>query len=284
MVEILDGKKTAAYFDEKLTQEVIDLKEKGVVPGLAVIMVGNNSASEVYVRNKKRRAKNIGINFEEIILPESITEKELLKEIDKLNNREEIDGFIVQLPLPEHISEENIINAVHPDKDVDGFAPYNVGKLYMNDPIRVPATAKGIMLLLKQYNINVDGKNVVIVGRSNIVGRPVAAMMLNANATVTITHTHTKNLSDFTKNADILVVAIGQGEYITADYVKDGAVVIDVGMNRVNGKLTGDVKFDEVSKKASFITPVPGGIGPMTITGLVYQTVDIAKERLNGQK
>lgn len=284
MSEILDGKKTAAFFDEKLTQEVLDLKEKGVVPGLAVIMVGNNSASEIYVRNKKRRAKNIGINFEEIILPESITEKELLQEIDNLNNRKEIDGFIVQLPLPEHISEENIINAVHPDKDVDGFAPYNVGKLYMNDPIRVPATAKGIMLLLKQYNINVDGKNVVVVGRSNIVGRPVAAMMLNANATVTIAHSHTKNLSEITKNADILVVAIGQGEYITADYVKEGAVVIDVGMNRVNDKLTGDVKFDEVSKKASFITPVPGGIGPMTITGLVYQTVDIAKERLNGQK
>lgn len=284
MSKILDGKKTAAFFDEKLTQEVLDLKEKGVVPGLAVIMVGNNSASEIYVRNKKRRAKNIGINFEEIILPESITEKELLQEIDNLNNRKEIDGFIVQLPLPEHISEENIINAVHPDKDVDGFAPYNVGKLYMNDPIRVPATAKGIMLLLKQYNINVDGKNVVVVGRSNIVGRPVAAMMLNANATVTIAHSHTKNLSEITKKADILVVAIGQGEYITADYVKEGAVVIDVGMNRVNDKLTGDVKFDEVSKKASFITPVPGGIGPMTITGLVYQTVDIAKERLNGQK
>lgn len=284
MSEILDGKKTAAIFDKKLTQEIIQLKEKNIIPGLAVIMVGNNSASEIYVRNKRRRAKNIGINFEEINLPDTISENDLLAEVEKLNNREDIDGFIVQLPLPAHISEERIVNAVRPEKDVDGFAPYNVGKLYMNDQNRVPATAKGIMLLLEQYNIDIDGKNVVIVGRSNIVGRPVAAMMLNANATVTIAHSHTKNLAEITKKADILIVAIGQGEFITADYVKAGAVVVDVGMNRVNDKLTGDVNFDEVSVKTSWITPVPGGVGPMTITGLLYQTVNIAKERINGQK
>ncbi|MGR3741644.1 bifunctional 5,10-methylenetetrahydrofolate dehydrogenase/5,10-methenyltetrahydrofolate cyclohydrolase [Companilactobacillus sp. DQM5] len=284
MDNILDGKKTAAEIDEELIKRIALLKEKNVVPGLSVIMVGNDSASEIYVRNKKKRAQKLGINFNEVILPETVSEEDLLKEIDKLNNSDEIDGFIVQLPLPSHISEEKIVNAVKPEKDVDGFAPYNFGKLYMNDPKQVPATARGIMLLLNQYNINVDGKNVVIVGRSNIVGRPVAALMLNANATVTIAHSHTKNLKEITKKADILIVAIGQSEFITSDYIKEGAVVVDVGMDRVDGKLTGDIKFDEVSKHASLITPVPGGVGPMTITGLMYQTISIAEKRANAKR
>ncbi|MDO1605558.1 tetrahydrofolate dehydrogenase/cyclohydrolase catalytic domain-containing protein [Lactobacillus sp. YT155] len=283
MDNILDGKATASYFDEEMLTRIAKLKEKDITPGLAVIMVGDNSASEIYVRNKKRRAEKLGFNFEEILLLDSISESELLSEIDKLNNRDDIDGFIVQLPLPKHINEDTIVNAVNPAKDVDGFAPYNVGKLYMNDPQQVPATAKGIMLLLEKYKIDVDGKNVVIVGRSNIVGRPVASLMLNAHATVTITHSHTKNLSEVTRQADILIVAIGRSEFITADFVKDGAVVVDVGMNRVDGKLTGDVKFDEVSPKASLITPVPGGVGPMTITGLMYQTIQIAERRANAK-
>lgn len=283
MDNILDGKATAGYFDEKMLTRIAKLKEKNVIPDLAVIMVGDNSASEIYVRNKKRRAEKLGFNFEEILLPDSISESELLKEIDKLNNRDDIDGFIVQLPLPKYINEDTIVNAVNPAKDVDGFAPYNVGKLYMNDPQQVPATAKGIMLLLEKYDIDVDGKNVVIVGRSNIVGRPVASLMLNAHATVTVTHSHTKNLSEVTRQADILIVAIGRSEFITADFVKEGAVVVDVGMNRVDGKLTGDVKFDEVSPKASLITPVPGGVGPMTITGLMYQTIQIAERRANAE-
>ncbi|GKQ42553.1 bifunctional protein FolD [Companilactobacillus sp. RD055328] len=284
MDKILDGKNTAIQYDEEMVQTIASLKQDNVTPGLAVIMVGNNSASEIYVRNKKRRAEKLGFNFEEIKLPESISEDELLNEVNKLNQRDDIDGFIVQLPLPEHISEEKIVNAVNADKDVDGFAPYNVGKLFMNDPKQVPATAKGIMLLLEKYNVELDGKNVVIVGRSNIVGRPVAALMLNANATVTVTHSHTKNLSEVTKQADILIVAIGKSEFITSDYIKSGAVVIDVGMNRVDGKLSGDVDFDSAIKQASLITPVPGGVGPMTITGLMYQTIEIAKKRANAKR
>lgn len=284
MDKILNGKETAQEYDEEMLKMVSELKQAGVTPGLAVIMVGNNGASEVYVRNKKRRAEKLGFNFEEVLLPETISEDDLLNEVNKLNNRNDIDGFIVQLPLPEHINEDKIVNAVNKDKDVDGFAPYNVGKLFMNDPEQIPATAKGIMLLLEKYNINLDGKRVVIVGRSNIVGRPVAALMLNANATVTIAHSHTKNLSKITQEADILVVAIGKGKFITADYVKENAVVVDVGMNRIDGKLAGDVDFDEVIKKASLVTPVPGGVGPMTITGLMYQTINIARKRANAKR
>lgn len=284
MTKLLDGKLTAATYDDKMIQEITDLKKQGIVPGLAVIMVGNNPASEVYVKNKKRRAEKLGIHYEQVNLPELISEEELLQEVNKLNNRVDIDGFIVQLPLPNHISEEKIVNAVNPDKDVDGFSPYNVGKLFMNEEKRVPATAKGIMLILNKYNIDLDGKNVVIIGRSNIVGRPVAAMMLNANATVTVTHSHTKNLKEITNKADILIVAIGKGKFITKDYIKDNAIVVDVGMNRIDGKLVGDVDFDDVFEKASYVTPVPGGVGPMTITGLMDQTIAIAKERANGNR
>lgn len=279
----LDGKKVAAALDEKMTQRVSELKKKGVTPGIAVVLVGDNSASAVYVRNKQRRAEKLGMKSELIHLNEDVSETELLTKITELNNDPTIDGFLVQLPLPTHIDEDRIINSIDSKKDVDGFTPDNVGHLWIGDPQTKPATAAGILMMLDYYDVDLDGKNVVIIGRSNIVGKPVAAMMLAKNATVTITHSHTKNLKELAKTADILVVAIGRAKFVNKDYVKDGAVVIDVGMDRdENGKLCGDVDFDDVKDLAAMMTPVPGGVGPMTITALMDQVIEIAEKRANG--
>lgn len=282
-VNLLEGKKVATSLDETMTKRVQVLKEKGVTPGLAVILVGDNSASAVYVRNKKRRAEKLGIDFQLIHFDITVTEKELLSKINELNNDPAIDGFIVQLPVPDHIDEDKVIEAISPAKDVDGFTPISVGNLWIGTPLTKPATASGILMMLDYYNVDLDGKNVVIVGRSNIVGKPTAALMLNRNATVTITHSHTKNLKEITSKADVLVVAIGQAKFIKKDYVKDQAIVIDVGMDRdENGKLCGDVDFDDVKDHVSMITPVPGGVGPMTITALVDQVIELAEGRANG--
>ncbi|MQS75042.1 tetrahydrofolate dehydrogenase/cyclohydrolase catalytic domain-containing protein [Companilactobacillus halodurans] len=282
-MKLLEGKKVAQALDETMTKRVEELKAKGVTPGLAVILVGDNSASAVYVRNKKRRAEKLGINFQLIHFEQDVTEKELLTKIDELNHDKNIDGFIVQLPVPDHIDEDKVIEAIDPRKDVDGFTPISVGNLWIGTPLTKPATASGILMMLDHYKVDLDGKNVVIVGRSNIVGKPTAALMLDRNATVTITHSHTKNLKEITSKADVLVVAIGQAKFIKKDYVKDQAIVVDVGMDRdENGKLCGDVDFDDVSDKVSMITPVPGGVGPMTITALVDQVIELAEGRANG--
>ncbi|KAE9562849.1 bifunctional 5,10-methylenetetrahydrofolate dehydrogenase/5,10-methenyltetrahydrofolate cyclohydrolase [Companilactobacillus kimchii] len=282
-VNLLEGKKVATALDETMTKRVQVLKEKGVTPGLAVILVGDNSASAVYVRNKKRRAEKLGIDFQLIHFDATVTEQELLNKIDELNNDPAIDGFIVQLPVPDHIDEDKVIEAISPAKDVDGFTPISVGNLWIGTPLTKPATASGILMMLDYYNVDLDGKNVVIVGRSNIVGKPTAALMLDRNATVTITHSHTKNLKEITSKADVLVVAIGQAKFIKKDYVKDQAIVIDVGMDRdENGKLCGDVDFEDVKDHVSMITPVPGGVGPMTITALVDQVIELAEGRANG--
>ncbi|WP_442886184.1 bifunctional 5,10-methylenetetrahydrofolate dehydrogenase/5,10-methenyltetrahydrofolate cyclohydrolase [Companilactobacillus sp. HBUAS56275] len=282
-MELLEGKKVAAALDETMTKRVQVLKEKGVTPGLAVILVGDNSASAVYVRNKKRRAEKLGIDFQLIHFDATVTEQELLNKINELNNDPAIDGFIVQLPVPDHIDEDKVIEAINPAKDVDGFTPISVGNLWIGTPLTKPATASGILMMLDYYNVDLDGKNVVIVGRSNIVGKPTAALMLDRNATITITHSHTKNLKEITSKADVLVVAIGQAKFIKKDYVKDQAIVIDVGMDRdENGKLCGDVDFDDVKDQVSMITPVPGGVGPMTITALVDQVIELAEGRANG--
>ncbi|WP_125768748.1 bifunctional methylenetetrahydrofolate dehydrogenase/methenyltetrahydrofolate cyclohydrolase FolD [Companilactobacillus furfuricola] len=278
----LDGKKVASACDESMLKRVADLKAKGITPGIAVVLVGDNSASAVYVRNKQRRAEKLGMKSQLIHFKADVSEEELLTKIDELNADPEIDGFLVQLPLPDHIDEDRVINAIDPKKDVDGFAPENVGHLWIGEPQTKPATAAGILMMLDYYDVDLDGKNVVIIGRSNIVGKPVAAMMLDKNATVTVAHSHTKNLKQLAKTADVLVVAIGRAKMIDADYVKDGAIVIDVGMDRdENGKLCGDVDFDSVKDTASMMTPVPGGVGPMTITALMDRVVELAEERAN---
>ncbi|WP_338214033.1 bifunctional 5,10-methylenetetrahydrofolate dehydrogenase/5,10-methenyltetrahydrofolate cyclohydrolase [Companilactobacillus muriivasis] len=282
-MKLLEGKKVAAALDETMAQRVSDLKKRGVTPGLAVILVGDNSASAVYVRNKKRRAEKLGINFQLIHFEDTVSEQELLEKIDELNNDQTVDGFIVQLPVPDHIDEDKVIEAIDPHKDVDGFTPISVGNLWIGTPLTKPATASGILMMLDHYDVDLDGKNVVIVGRSNIVGKPTAALMLDRNATVTITHSHTKNLKEITSKADVLVVAIGKAKFITQDYVKDQVIVIDVGMDRdENGKLCGDVDFEDVKNKAAMMTPVPGGVGPMTITALVDQVIELAEGRANG--
>ena len=282
-VKLLEGKKVATTLDESMKKRVEKLKADGVTPGLAVILVGENSASAVYVRNKKRRAEKLGINFQLIHFEDTVTEAQLLSKIDELNNDRTIDGFIVQLPVPDHIDEDKVIEAINPRKDVDGFTPISVGNLWIGTPLTKPATASGILMMLDHYDVDLDGKNVVIVGRSNIVGKPTAALMLDRNATVTIAHSHTKNLKEITSKADVLVIAIGKAKFIKKDYVKDQAIVIDVGMDRdENGKLCGDVDFDDVKEKASMMTPVPGGVGPMTITALVDQVIELAEGRANG--
>lgn len=271
----LDGRALADKLQEELRQEVSAWEEKGKkLPKLVVILVGEDVGSQVYVRNKERAAKKIGFHSQIDRLEASVTEEELLKKIDEYNQDAEVDGILVQLPLPKHIDEEKIILAIDSKKDVDGFHPLNMGKLFIGQPDKVPCTPYGIIQLLKEYDIEMDGKNAVIIGRSNIVGKPMAQLLLMENATVTIAHSRTKDLKEVAKQADILIVAIGRGEFVTADFVKEGAVVVDVGMNRhADGHLVGDVKFDEVSEKASFITPVPGGVGPMTISMLMEQTV-----------
>ncbi len=279
MARIISGKEVSAAKREELKLRVAALKTKNIDIGLAVIIVGNNSASRVYVNNKKKGCEEIGVKSFEYALPENTTQEELLKLIDELNNDNRVDGILCQLPLPSHIDEQAVINSIDPKKDVDAFHPFNVGHIMIGDYTFLPCTPAGIMEMLKYYNISVAGKKCVVIGRSNIVGKPMAMLLLKENGTVEICHSRTENLKDETLSADILVAAVGKAYFVTADMVKDGAVVIDVGMNRnEEGKLCGDVLYDDVEKKASFITPVPGGVGPMTITMLLENTVRAAEK------
>lgn len=281
---ILDGRMLSKKIRTNVSEKVSLLKQEGITPKLVVILVGEDPASQVYVRNKRKTAHALGIEAVDIRLPENVEEDELIRLIDELNSDGTVHGILVQLPLPKHINENKVTYRIIPEKDVDGFHPLNIGKLFMNIPGPLPCTPRGIMEFFKEYDIPVSGKRVVIVGRSNIVGRPMAALLVNSDATVTIAHSKTKNLAEVTKQADILIVAIGKGEFIDENYVKKGAVVIDVGMNRNNdGKLVGDVNMESVSKVASYITPVPGGVGPMTIAMLMKQTVELAERSVAGE-
>ena len=277
MANIIDGKLVSKKVKQEVADEVSVLKEKGITPGLAVIIVGDDSASRVYVNNKKEACAEVGFYSEEYALPAETSMEELLELIDVLNGRSDIDGILCQLPLPKHLDEKAVIDYIDSSKDVDAFSPVNVGKIMIGDYDFLPCTPAGVMELLKHYEIEVEGKECVVIGRSNIVGKPMGMLLLHKNGTVTICHSRTKNLKEVCKRADILVAAVGIAEFVTADMVKEGAVVIDVGMNRKDGKLCGDVKFDEVSDKASFITPVPGGVGPMTIGMLMKNTLKAAK-------
>lgn len=280
MAKIIDGKAVSAEVRAEIKAETEKfISESGITPGLAVIIVGSNPASQVYVRNKKRACGEVGFFSSVIEMPEETTESELLDKIAELNSDEKIHGILVQLPLPKHISEEKIILAIDPKKDVDAFHPYNVGRIVTGDYDLAPCTPSGVMELLRRYGISVRGKECVIAGRSNIVGKPMALLMLAADATVTVCHSKTANLAEVCRRADILITAIGKPKFFGADYVKDGAVVIDVGINRTeDGKLCGDVDFDAVLDKVSAITPVPGGVGPMTITMLLRNTLSAAKK------
>ena len=270
MTKIIDGKAISLEIKNELKEKAASLKAAGVTVTLAVIQVGNNPASTVYVNNKKKGCEYIGIESASYELPEETTEKELLSLIDELNTREDINGILVQLPLPKHIDEDKVIKAIDPKKDVDGFHPQSVGALCIGQPGFVSCTPAGIIELLKRSGIDIAGKECVILGRSNIVGKPMSLLMLRENATVTVAHSKTANLKEVTSRADILIVAIGRPKMVTADYVKEGAVVIDVGINRdENNKLCGDVDYDDVAPKCSAITPVPGGVGPMTIAMLL---------------
>lgn len=277
MAHIIDGKLVSKKVKQEVADEVAILKEKGITPGLAVIIVGDDPASRVYVNNKKKACAEVGFYSEEYALPAETSMEELLELIDVLNGRSDINGILCQLPLPKHLDEKAVIDYIDSSKDVDAFSPVNVGKIMIGDYDFLPCTPAGVMELLKHYEIDVEGKECVVIGRSNIVGKPMGMLLLHKNGTVTICHSRTKNLKEVCKRADILVAAVGIAEFVTADMVKDGAVVIDVGMNRKDGKLCGDVKFDEVSQKASFITPVPGGVGPMTIGMLMKNTLKAAK-------
>ena len=277
MVKIIDGKELAKTTTDNLKFEIENLKKKGIVPALVVIVVGEDQASQIYVKNKHRVAESIGIKSIITKLPSSTSESDLLALINEYNENPDVHGILVQLPLPKQINEKKITESIRPEKDVDGFHPVNIGRLVMNDPLAIPCTPMGIMRMFTAYDIDVEGKNAVVVGRSNIVGKPMAALLLNANATVTVTHSHTQNLSEITKQADILVVAIGQANFVKKADVKQGAVVIDVGMNRLDsGKLAGDVDKD-VSDVAGYLTPVPKGVGPMTIAMLMEQTIELTK-------
>ncbi|MBC2182071.1 bifunctional methylenetetrahydrofolate dehydrogenase/methenyltetrahydrofolate cyclohydrolase FolD [Listeria sp. FSL L7-0233] len=278
MGEIIDGKKLAKEIQEKVTNEVAELAKTGKKPGLAVVLVGDNQASRTYVRNKQKRTEEAGMKSVLIELPENVTEEKLLSVVEELNEDKTIHGILVQLPLPKHISEEKVIDTISYDKDVDGFHPVNVGNLFIGKESFVPCTPAGIIELIKSTGTQIEGKRAVVIGRSNIVGKPVAQLLLNENATVTIAHSRTKDLPQVAKEADILVVATGLAKFVKKDYIKPGAIVIDVGMDRdENNKLCGDVDFDDVVEEAGFITPVPGGVGPMTITMLLANTLKAAK-------
>ena len=281
MSRLIDGKVISAAVKERVKNEVAQLNGKGITVGLAVIIVGEDPASKIYVANKKKACEALGIISEEYALPESTTEEELLGLIDTLNAKKSINGILCQLPLPRHLDEKRIINAISPEKDVDAFHPVNVGRIMIGDYDFVPCTPAGIMEMLAYENIETEGKRCVVIGRSNIVGKPMAMLLLHKNGTVTICHSRTRNLKEICLGADILVAAVGKAKFVTADMVKEGAVVIDVGMNRENGKLCGDVDFEAVKDKASAITPVPGGVGPMTIAMLMQNTLTAAK-RQNG--
>jgi len=278
MANIIDGKKISQEIKDELKEQVKVLKAEGKSTALAVIQVGNDPASSVYVNNKKKACAYIGIESLSYELPEQTTEEELLALVEKLNADDTVHGILVQLPVPKHIDADKIIQTISPKKDVDGFHPENVGNLVIGEKGFVSCTPAGIIQLLKRSNIEISGKNCVVVGRSNIVGKPMALLMLRENATVTIAHSKTQNLKELCKTADILIVAIGKPQFITAEYVKEGAVIIDVGIHRdAENKLCGDVKFDEVEPLASAITPVPGGVGPMTIAMLMNNCVEASK-------
>lgn len=277
---LIDGKKIADEYRRKLKDEIQELPS---VPGFAAIRIGKDAASAIYVRLKHKMCDELGINFVEHHLPETVTQNELIELIEKLNKDDSINGILLQSPIPYHLNILEAFKAIAPEKDVDGFSPINVGRLAQGQECFAACTPLGIMTLLKEYNIDVEGKHCVVVGRSNIVGRPMAQLLLNANATVTICHSHTKNLSEITKTADVLVVAIGNPKFITADMVKEGAVVVDVGINRMSDtkKIIGDVDFENVKDKCSYITPVPGGVGPMTIITLMSNVLKAYKMQNN---
>ena len=278
MATIINGKELAAKIRADLKLEVEELKQKGIFPKLAVIMVGNDSASAVYVRNKSKACNEIGIEFEEFLLPENTTREELLGLIEELNNRKDVNGILLQSPIPKHLDIREAFNAINYKKDVDGFHPINVGKLAIGEDCFISCTPAGVMKMLEEYNIEIEGKHAVVIGRSNIVGKPLAQCLLNKNATVNTCHSRTKNLKDITKQADILVAAIGIPSYETEDLVKEGAILLYIGINRNDdGKLVGDVDYQNIESKASYITPVPGGVGPMTIAMLMTNVVKAAK-------
>lgn len=281
---LINGKEISAKIRKELEQEVAELTAAGIKPGLAVILVGNNPASRTYVTSKQKSCKAIGMESLLIEMPEDVEEATLLAKIEELNNQDDIHGILVQLPLPAHISEQKVIETISHTKDVDGFHPINVGKMMIGQDTFLPCTPYGVMKMLEHEGIEISGKHAVIIGRSNIVGKPQGQLLLRENATVTYCHSKTPDLASFTQKADILVAAIGKAKMITKDYVKQGGVVIDVGMNRdENNKLCGDVDFDDVVEKAGYITPVPGGVGPMTITMLLANTVKSARNVLNNR-
>ena len=280
-MEIIDGKELAKKIRGELKIEVDKLRSKGIVPKLAVIMVGNDKASEVYVRNKSKACKEIGIEFDEFLLDSNIKQKDLINLIHNLNERKDVNGILLQSPIPEHLNIREAFDAIDYKKDVDGFNPINIGKLAIGEETFVSCTPSGVIKMLEEYNIQIEGKRAVIIGRSNIVGKPLIQCLLNKNATVTICHSRTKNIEEITTEADILIAALGKPKFVKENMVKENAVVIDVGINRnEDGKLVGDVDFENVSKKASYITPVPGGVGPMTVAMLMYNVVKAAKLQL----
>ncbi len=279
MAVILDGKETARKTREKLKAKVEKIKEKGVSPKLAVIMVGDDGASKIYVRNKSKACEELGIEYEEFLLGDETSQEELLELIQSLNERQDVHGILLQSPIPKHLDINEAFRTIKPEKDVDGFNPVNVGKLVLGQETFISCTPFGIIKMLEEYNIPIEGKNAVVIGRSNIVGKPMLQCLLNKHATVTICHSRTKNLEEVTKNADILVAAIGKAKFVTEKMVKPGAVVIDVGINRnEEGKVCGDVDFERVKNIASYITPVPGGVGPMTIAMLMTNIVKAASK------
>ena len=278
MAKIIDGKAISAEIKEELKEKVAEYKKQGVEITLAVVKVGNDPASAVYVRNKEKACEYVGITSRTLALPEETTEEELLKVVNDLNEDKAVNGILVQLPLPKHIDESKVLLAIDSNKDVDGFHPVNVGKMVIGEETFLPCTPAGIIEMLKRTDVEISGKECVVIGRSNIVGKPMSMLMLKENATVTIAHSRTKDLKEVTKRADILIAAIGKAKFVTADYVKEGAVIIDVGMDRdENGKLCGDVDFDSAKEVAGYITPVPGGVGPMTIATLMRNTLTAAK-------
>ena len=278
MFKLISGKEISLSVKERVAEEVKDLKKNGIEPCLAVILVGDDPASKVYVNNKKKACEFCGIRSLEYLLPADASQEELNSLVEKLNSDESVNGILCQLPLPSHLDEKEVLNLIKPEKDVDAFHPENVGHIMIGDFNFLPCTPAGIMEMLKYENIGLDGKNCVIIGRSNIVGKPMAMLMLKENATVTVCHSHTKNLKEVVARADVVVAAVGKAKFVTADMIKDGAVIIDVGINRCeDGKLYGDVDFEACKEKASYITPVPGGVGPMTIATLMQNTVTSAK-------
>jgi methylenetetrahydrofolate dehydrogenase (NADP+)/methenyltetrahydrofolate cyclohydrolase len=291
-MQIINGKEVATIIKEEIAQEVEQRRKKNQkIPHLAAVIVGHDGASETYVGHKEKACKQVGFHSTVVRLEESISEEQLLKEVENLNNNQDIDGFIVQLPLPKHIDEQKVIEAIDPRKDVDGFHPINVGRMVIGLPAYVSATPAGIIELLRRYDIETSGKDVVVIGRSNIVGKPMSILLgqkaTPGNATVTLTHSRTKNLTEVVKRADIVVAALGQAQFLKAEMVKEGAVVIDVGITRIKSdktksgwKLVGDVDYDEVAPKCAYITPVPGGVGPMTIVALMQNTLKAAKKEI----